>query len=161
MVRYYGYYSNVARGKRKETGIDDAIPCILEPEGNSKTFRKNWPRLIQKIYQVDPDLSEMSGVNADHQLHRRPAHRPGHPHASGSLAVQIKTAASLCVPARRQASLWFPHADRPKSVPPHHPNPKPLIPTRILHINTPTPTLTPNTHGMIIFSHNAMTHLKT
>ena len=33
MVRYYGYYSNVARGKRKETGTDDAIPCILEPEG--------------------------------------------------------------------------------------------------------------------------------
>jgi Putative transposase len=54
MVRYYGYYSNVARGKRKEAGTDDAIPCILEQEENSKTFRKNWARLIQKIYQVDP-----------------------------------------------------------------------------------------------------------
>ena len=54
MVRYYGYYSNVSRGKRKEAGTDDAIPCILEPEGNVKAFRKSWARLIQKIYQVDP-----------------------------------------------------------------------------------------------------------
>jgi hypothetical protein len=54
MVRYYGYYSNVSRGKRKEAGADEAIPCILEPEGNVKAFRKSWARLIQKIYQVDP-----------------------------------------------------------------------------------------------------------
>jgi len=29
MVRYYGYYSNVARGKRKKADADDNIPCIL------------------------------------------------------------------------------------------------------------------------------------
>ena len=34
MVRYYGYYSNVSRGKRQQEGLDDAIPCILEPQGN-------------------------------------------------------------------------------------------------------------------------------
>ena len=54
MVRYYGYYSNVARGKRKAKGADYVIPSIIEPEGNSKAFRKNWARLIQKIYEVDP-----------------------------------------------------------------------------------------------------------
>jgi hypothetical protein len=54
MVRYYGHYSNVTRGKRKEAGTDDVIPCILEPQGNSTAFRKNWARLIQKIYEVDP-----------------------------------------------------------------------------------------------------------
>jgi hypothetical protein len=54
MVRYYGYYSNVSRGKRKEAETDDAIPCILEPEGSVKVLRKNWARLIQKIYEVDP-----------------------------------------------------------------------------------------------------------
>lgn len=54
MVRYYGYYSNVSRGKRKETGTDDDIPCILEPVERNKALRKNWARLIQKIYQVDP-----------------------------------------------------------------------------------------------------------
>ena len=62
MVRYYGWYSNahstgsgqVSRGKRQMAGKDDDIPCILEPQGNSKAFRKSWARLIQKIYEVDP-----------------------------------------------------------------------------------------------------------
>jgi len=31
MVRYYGYYSNVARGRRKESNQDELIPSILEP----------------------------------------------------------------------------------------------------------------------------------
>ena len=53
MVRYYGYYSNVSRGKRKKRNQDEWIPCILEPEGSSKEYRKNWARLIQKIYEVD------------------------------------------------------------------------------------------------------------
>jgi hypothetical protein len=55
----------VARGKRKKIDADDKIPCILEPveslkverpELTGKTFRKNWARLIQKIYEVDPLL---------------------------------------------------------------------------------------------------------
>jgi hypothetical protein len=54
MVRYYGYYSNVSRGKRKRDDQDDLIPSILEPEGTSREYRKNWARLIQKIYKVDP-----------------------------------------------------------------------------------------------------------
>ena len=54
MVRYYGYYSNVARGKRKKDASDDLVPCILEPVENNKALRKNWARLIQKIYEVDP-----------------------------------------------------------------------------------------------------------
>jgi hypothetical protein len=53
MVRYYGYYSNVSRGKRSETE-GDGVPCILEPDQISKEYRKNWARLIQKIYEVDP-----------------------------------------------------------------------------------------------------------
>jgi hypothetical protein len=52
MVRYYGYYSNVSRGKRKET--DDGVPSILEADKSSKEYRKKWARLIQKIYEVDP-----------------------------------------------------------------------------------------------------------
>jgi len=54
MVRYYGYYSNVARGKRKKSDRDELIPSILQPDGTSKQYRKNWARLIQKIYEVDP-----------------------------------------------------------------------------------------------------------
>jgi len=54
MVRYYGHYSNLARGKRKKADADDKIPCILEPELTDMGFRKNWARLIQKIYEIDP-----------------------------------------------------------------------------------------------------------
>jgi len=54
MVRYYGFYSNVSRGKRKNEDNDELIPSILEPDGSSKEFRRNWARLIQKIYEVDP-----------------------------------------------------------------------------------------------------------
>jgi hypothetical protein len=54
MAPYYGHYSNVARGKRKKLDQDGLIPSILEPDGSSKEFRKNWARLIQKIYEVDP-----------------------------------------------------------------------------------------------------------
>ena len=46
--------SLVMQGKRKKKDQDEWIPCILEPEGSSKEYRKNWARLIQKIYEVDP-----------------------------------------------------------------------------------------------------------
>jgi len=54
MVRYYGYYSNVARGKRKKEDIDNDVPCIHEPQDDMKALRKGWARLIRKIYEVDP-----------------------------------------------------------------------------------------------------------
>jgi hypothetical protein len=44
MVRYYGHYSNVSRGKRQKAGNDDAVPCILEPQGDDKTFRRFAPK---------------------------------------------------------------------------------------------------------------------
>ncbi len=49
----YGHYSNVCRGKRIETK-EDGVPCILEADKSSKEYRKNWARLIQKLYGVDP-----------------------------------------------------------------------------------------------------------
>ena len=54
MVLYYGYYSSVARGKRKKNDQDELIPSILEPYGSSKEYKRNWAHLIQKIYEVDP-----------------------------------------------------------------------------------------------------------
>jgi len=56
MVRYYGFYSNKSRGLRKKAGTDDQIPALIESEVSPKEFRKNWARLIQKIYNVDPLL---------------------------------------------------------------------------------------------------------
>ena len=54
MVRYYGFYSNVSRGKRKKENHDSLITYLLEPDESSKEYRKNWARLIQKIHEVDP-----------------------------------------------------------------------------------------------------------
>ena len=53
-MRYYGHYSNVSRGKRKMQDQDELILSILEPDGSSKERRKNWARLIRKIYETDP-----------------------------------------------------------------------------------------------------------
>ena len=58
MVRYYGHFSpafrGISRGKRNKRDQDSIIPCILEPDGSSKEYRRNWSRLIQKIYETDP-----------------------------------------------------------------------------------------------------------
>jgi len=56
MVRYYGYYSNKSRGMRKKARTDDQLPALVESATSSMALRKNWARLIQKIYQVDPLL---------------------------------------------------------------------------------------------------------
>ncbi len=56
MVRYYGYYSNKSRGMRKKAGSDDQMLALAESAVSSAAFRKNWVRLIQKIYQIDPLL---------------------------------------------------------------------------------------------------------
>lgn len=54
MVRYYGHYSNVSRGKRQKKQDDDLIPCIIKSDGISREQRRKWSRLLQKIYEVDP-----------------------------------------------------------------------------------------------------------
>ena len=54
LVRYYGYYSNKARGMRKKTDTDTLVPALIDTELSKKAFRKNWSRLIQKIYHTDP-----------------------------------------------------------------------------------------------------------
>jgi len=35
-------------------GTDDEVPALIESDGSKKEFRKNWARLIKKIYNVDP-----------------------------------------------------------------------------------------------------------
>ena len=58
MVRYYGWYSNAARGKRRKQELSDNKTLEIsgqEPDtGYRKKCRANWARLIQKIYETDP-----------------------------------------------------------------------------------------------------------
>ena len=58
-VRYYGYYSNKSRGQRKKTNTDTEVPTNVNSDLSKKAFRKNWARLIQKVYNVDPDSSNV------------------------------------------------------------------------------------------------------
>ncbi|MCK5186147.1 MAG: transposase [Deltaproteobacteria bacterium] len=46
MIRYYGYYSNVSRGKRKKEEQEGTIPCIIEEDDISPEKRKNWARWL-------------------------------------------------------------------------------------------------------------------
>jgi hypothetical protein len=54
MVRYYGEFSNCVRGRRRKAQHIEAIPTVLEPELSTAQARKNWARLIQKVYEADP-----------------------------------------------------------------------------------------------------------
>jgi len=62
LVRYYGYYSNKARGLRKKAETEeqknvesaDQIPIIISNGIPKNKLRKSWARLIRKIYKADP-----------------------------------------------------------------------------------------------------------
>ena len=54
IVRYYGWYSNVLRGKRQKETTAEVIPYLIESDISPKACRKSWARLIRKIYEVDP-----------------------------------------------------------------------------------------------------------
>ncbi len=61
LVRYYGYYSNVSRGKRKKEKPREATeiswkPEVIEvpPPPVSKESKKRWSHFIRKVYETDP-----------------------------------------------------------------------------------------------------------
>ncbi len=58
-VRYWGWYSNAARGKRRkaESGSESEsrpVSADVEPSGASRYRRLSWARLIRKVYEVGP-----------------------------------------------------------------------------------------------------------
>ncbi len=57
MVRYYGYYSNAARGKRRkrDEGADSPNPQQEEtPSPKASLRRMRWAELIRKVFEVEP-----------------------------------------------------------------------------------------------------------
>ena len=63
MVRYYGRYSNASRGKRKKakrqrlsqpSGASSSAESDSEVDRFSRERRRNWARLLKKIYEIDP-----------------------------------------------------------------------------------------------------------
>jgi hypothetical protein len=60
LVRYYGWYSNRARGRRKAEVADTETPALpegvpeqVDPEA-TRAARAAWARLIKKVYEADP-----------------------------------------------------------------------------------------------------------
>jgi len=53
-VKYYSRYANSTRGRLRKRQQVDPIPTVLEPPISSEAFRRNWARLIQKVFEVDP-----------------------------------------------------------------------------------------------------------
>ncbi len=66
LVRYYGWYSNVSRGKRRRQveAVTDTGPCDGEQarstqsdrdhSPDARALRRSWAQLIKRIYEVDP-----------------------------------------------------------------------------------------------------------
>jgi hypothetical protein len=71
LVRYYGWYSNVSRGKRRkaeaekgEFGVADTGPASRAARAetrDARALRRSWARLIKRIYEVDPLLCPSCG----------------------------------------------------------------------------------------------------
>ena len=55
LVRYYGWYSNRARGERADNkDADNTTTLHLDGSPLDRKSKANWARLIQKVYEVDP-----------------------------------------------------------------------------------------------------------
>ena len=63
LVRYYGRYSNVSRGKRRNQeeaecaespGVEGSQKRRREDGPDAKTLRRSWAQLVKRIYEVDP-----------------------------------------------------------------------------------------------------------
>ena len=59
LLRYYGWYSNVNRGKRKQAEehaqpAPPDGPVEVPPPPGSSIFKQRWAELIKKVYEADP-----------------------------------------------------------------------------------------------------------
>jgi hypothetical protein len=64
LVRYYGWYSNACRGKRRKTeaengevvgaGASPASRAARAEARDARALRRSWAQLIKRIYEVDP-----------------------------------------------------------------------------------------------------------
>jgi len=56
LVRYYGVYSNVSRGKRKKEKVEEEPTQVTEvpPPPLSRELKRRWSHFIRKVYETDP-----------------------------------------------------------------------------------------------------------
>jgi hypothetical protein len=64
-VRYWGFYANAARGKRrkaKQAGETSQAPCRQDDDEFTRRARLTWAKLIRRVYEVDPLLCPFCGA---------------------------------------------------------------------------------------------------
>jgi hypothetical protein len=54
LVRYYGWYGNVSRGKRRKAQGEDLTAIEEFSEVSTSVAKRAWARLIKQVYEVDP-----------------------------------------------------------------------------------------------------------
>ncbi len=64
-VRYWGFYANAARGKRRKAAqAGDITPTVGRQDDDEFTrrVRLSWAKLIRRVYEVDPLLCPFCGA---------------------------------------------------------------------------------------------------
>jgi len=71
LVRYYGWYSNVSRGRRgKEEAEAERLAAVgvgasrdeRDRTRDARAMRRSWAQLIKRIYEVDPLVCPSCGA---------------------------------------------------------------------------------------------------
>jgi len=63
-VRYWGFYANAARGKRRKAArVGDTTQALRSQDDDEFTRRArlSWAKLIRRVYEVDPLLCPFCG----------------------------------------------------------------------------------------------------
>ena len=67
MTRYWGWYANAARGKRRKVDEEEPASTRPTPEDTNDAFnrqsRLSWAKLIKRVYEVDPLLCPFCGAD--------------------------------------------------------------------------------------------------
>ena len=64
-VRYWGFYANAARGKRRkdaQTGNAAQAPPRQDDDEFTRRARLSWAKLIRRVYEIDPLLCPFCGA---------------------------------------------------------------------------------------------------
>ena len=68
LVRYYGAYSNRARGRRRKAegrlkgNGSREVEEVIPPSPERAALRRTWARLIRRVYEVDPLVCPRCGA---------------------------------------------------------------------------------------------------
>jgi hypothetical protein len=64
LTKTHGFYSNASRGKRRKMQEISQVPSVppqIELSAPEPPSRKNWARLINKVYEIDPLVCQCGG----------------------------------------------------------------------------------------------------